>query len=204
MFPLERVSRSAPFTFSYSRPTNCYRPRGDQLCWQVAGRFCWSLAAGSEEGIMSANPYDYALNLLAARAYTTRAMSRKLTQKGFPRDESEATIVRLTESGLLDDEKYAEEFARQRLVVRGASQRRVEQLLAQKGIGREVAKAATDKVIENEEVDTIGSMEKIVQKKLMSMNGLDLAIKRKRLFGLLARKGYEIDDINQVLSHMLL
>lgn len=153
---------------------------------------------------MATNPYEYALNLLAARAYTTRALQRKLSQKGFTRDETAATIDRLTSSGLLDDEKYAEEFARQRLVVAGASRRRVEQLLAQKGIGREVAHAAAEKVVQDEDVDTIGSIEKIARKKLMSMNGLDLALKRRRLFGVLARKGYEIDDINQVLSRILL
>jgi len=153
---------------------------------------------------MAATPYDYALNLLSARAYTTRALSRKLYQKGFDKSDADATIERLTANGLLNDEQYAEEFARQRLVVAGASRRRVEQLLAQKGIGREVAKAAAEKVIGDEDVDTIGSIEKIVKKKLMTMNGLDLALKRKRLFGVLARKGYEIDDINQVLSRILL
>ena len=151
---------------------------------------------------MATNPYDYALNLLAARAYTTSALRRKLVQKGHAKDDVDATISRLLDNGLLNDGKYAEEFARQRLVVAGASQRRVEQLLAQKGIARDVARAATEKVVEEEEVDTIGAMEKIVRKKLMSMDGLDLALKRRRLFGVLARKGYDLDDINRVLSHI--
>ena len=108
---------------------------------------------------MATKPYDYALNLLSARTYTTRGLRQKLAQKGFDKADSDAAIERLLENGLLNDEKYAEEFARQRLVVAGASRRRVEQLLARKGIGREVAKAAAEKVIEDEEVDTIGSME---------------------------------------------
>jgi regulatory protein len=153
---------------------------------------------------MATKPYDYALNLLAARAYTIRGLSRKLAQKGIDRADAENVIERLVSNGLLDDAKFAEEFARQRMVVGGASKRRVEQLLAQKGIGREIAKAAAEKVVETEDVDTIGSMEKIARKKLMSMNGLDLALKRRRLFGALARKGYEIDEINQVLSRVLL
>jgi regulatory protein len=153
---------------------------------------------------MARNPYEYALNLLSARAYTTRALARKLTQKGFNKSEADETIARLIDNGLLSDEKYAEEFARQRLVVAGASRRRVEQLLAQRGIARDVAKAAAEKVIEDEEVDPIAAMEKIARKKQMTMNGLDIALQRKRLFGLLARKGYEIDDINQVLSRIFL
>ena len=152
---------------------------------------------------MSKNPYDYALNLLAARAYTVRAMRRKLTQKGFEPAEAEAAVERLISSGLLDDARYAAEFARQRLVVGGASLRRVEQQLAGKGIPRDVAKAAAARVVEDEEVDTVASMEQMARKKVSSMGDLEPHVKRRRLFGFLARKGYELDDIKQVVARIL-
>jgi len=152
---------------------------------------------------MAASAYDYALNLLSARAYTTRDLGRKLAQKGFEKSEAAETIARLTASGLLNDQKYAEEFARQRLVVAGASKRRVEQLLAGKGISREVARAAVEKVVEDEDVDTVGAMEKMGRKKLMSLGDLDPFVKRRRVFGFLARKGYDLDEINHVLSRIL-
>lgn len=153
---------------------------------------------------MSRNPHDYALNLLAARAYTVRDMRRKLIQKGFETDEADVAVERLKSSGLLDDARYAAEFARQRLVVGGASLRRVEQQLAGKGIPREVAKAATVRVVEEEDVDTLGSMEQIARKKVSSMGDLEPHVKRRRLFGFLARKGYELDDIKQVVARILL
>jgi regulatory protein len=152
---------------------------------------------------MEKTAYDYALNLLTARAYTTRDLRRKLTQKAFDRVAIDEAIDRLSANGLLNDEKYAEEFARQRLVVSGASKRRVEQLLARKGISREVAQSASQKVVDEEDVDTISAMEKIARKKLLSLGDLEPMIKRRRVFGVLARKGYEIDDINQVLSRIL-
>jgi len=152
---------------------------------------------------MSKTPYDYALNLLTARAYTSSGLRRKLTQKGFEKSQVDETIDRLTENGLLNDAKYAEEFARQRLVVSGASRRRVEQLLASKGISRDVAQSASQKVVEEEEVDAIAAIEKIARKKLLSLGDLEPMIKRRRVFGLLARKGYELEDINQVLSRIL-
>lgn len=173
MFPLERVSRSAPFLF-----LECLR-------------------------LMANTAFDYALNLLAARAYTVRDMRRKMAQKGFETDDAEAAVERLVSSGLLDDARYAAEFARQRLVVGGASVRRVEQQLAAKGISREVAKAAAAGVVADEEVDTIGSMERIARKKAASMGDLEPLVKRRRLFGFLARKGYNLDDIKQVVSHIL-
>jgi regulatory protein len=79
---------------------------------------------------MTKKPYDYALDLLSARAYTTQALRRKLRQKTFEPAEIESVLSRLLESGLLNDEKYAAEFARQRLVTGGSSVRRVQQVLA--------------------------------------------------------------------------
>ena len=152
---------------------------------------------------MATSAYDYALRLLTARAYTSKDLRRKLDQKGFESSEAISTIERLESNGLLNDERFAEEFARQRLVNQGASKRRVEQLLARKGIAREVASSATSKVVEEEEVDTVGAMERIGRKKLLSLGDLEPRVKRQRLFGFLARKGYNLDEIEQVISRIL-
>lgn len=152
---------------------------------------------------MAQKTYDYALNLLSARAYTTRNLRRKLVQKEFEADEVDATIERLTASGLLDDRKYAAEFARYRLVVRGSSARRVEQDLARRGIDRETAKAALQGVMEDEPVDALSAIDRLARKKLLSLDGLDPEVKRRRLFGFLARRGYELEDIKRITSHLL-
>jgi regulatory protein len=152
---------------------------------------------------MASGAHEYALNLLSARAYTMRDLKRKLMQKEFERNEIEATVERLVSNGLLDDTRYAAEFARQRLVVRGSSVRRVEQELARKGIDRAIAKSAVATVAEEESVDTIRSMERIARKKLASLAGLEPQVQRRRLFGFLARHGYDIDDIKKVTSQVL-
>ena len=152
---------------------------------------------------MAATPYDYALNLLASRAYTVRNMRRKLTQKGYEPAEVSATLERLIASGLLDDARYAAEFARQRLVVGGASVRRVEQQLGAKGISRDLAKAAAAQVVSEEGVDTLVSMERVAHKKLRSLGDLEPLVKRRRLFGFLARRGYDLDDVRRVVSRIL-
>ena len=152
---------------------------------------------------MATSPFEYALNLLAARPYTVRNLRRKLTQKKFEPAEAEKAVERLLASGYLDDEKYAAEFAWQRLVVAGASARRVEQDLMRRGISSESAKAATRAVVAEEKVDFSGSMERLALKKLGLLGDLDRHVKRRRLFGFLARKGYELDDINQTLARIL-
>ena len=153
---------------------------------------------------MATNPYEYALNLLAARAYTVRNLRRKLAQKGFDPIEAEKVVERLQASGYLDDDKFAVEFARQRLVAQGASQRRVEHDLMRRGISSESAKAATREIMAQENVDLSTSMHRLARKKLASLGDLEPHVKRRRVFGFLARKGYELDDINRTLDSILL
>jgi regulatory protein len=151
---------------------------------------------------MANEPYEYALNLLAARAYSVRNLRRKLIQKGFEADTVEKTIARLQANKFLDDAKFSSEFARQRLVVGGSSLRRVEQDLIRRGISRETAKKAAGSVVEEEDVDFGASMERLARKKHAALGDLDPHVQRRRLFGFLARKGYELDDINRTLDRI--
>ena len=153
---------------------------------------------------MSAKAHEYALSLLAARGYSRRNLHRNLVRKEFDPREIESAIERLVSSGLLDDRKYAAEFARQRLVTGRASVRRVVQELVRKGIAGGVAKVAVAAVIDEEGVETIGLMERIARKKLLSLGDLDPAVKRRRLFGFLARRGFELDDIKRVIGQLSL
>jgi regulatory protein len=153
---------------------------------------------------MTRGPYEYALDLLAARAYTVRNLRRKLVQKEFAADEVDRAIARLVESGLLDDRKYAAGYARQKIVVGGSSVRRVRQELAKKGIDAESVGESIDALLEEEPVDQEAAIERMAVKKLRSMGDLDGVVKRRRVFGYLARKGYEIDDINRVLARISL
>lgn len=153
---------------------------------------------------MARGAYEYALDLLAARAYTVRNLRRKLVQREFAAEEVERAVARLVESGLLDDRKYAAEYARQKIVVGGSSVRRVRQELARKGIDAESVGGAVDALLEEEPVDQEAAIERLAVKKLRSMGDLDATAKRRRVFGFLARKGYEIDDINRVLARISL
>ena len=78
--------------------------------------------------------YNYALNLLGARPYSTSALRGKLIQKEYEPADADNAIGRLVANGLLDDRKYAEQFARSKIVTAGASKRRVQQDLYRKGI----------------------------------------------------------------------
>ena len=146
--------------------------------------------------------YNYALNLLAARPYSSSALRRKLIQKEYPAADTDDVIRRLLDNGLLNDAKYAEQYARSKMLSTGASKRRLTQDLYRKGIKGDAATIAIDNVIEQDEIDPAAQIERVARKKLAQLGDLEPIVLRRRLFAFLARRGYDLDDIKSVVSRL--
>jgi len=146
--------------------------------------------------------YNYALNLLSARPYSVKALHRKLIQKEYPAADADDAIRRLVDAGLLDDAKFAEQYARSKILSTGASKRRLQQDLYRKGIKPDVATNAIDNVVVDEEIDTAAVVERVARKKLAQLGDLEPLVLRRRLFGFLARRGYDVDEIKRVVGQL--
>ena len=144
--------------------------------------------------------YNYALNLLSARPYATRALHRKLIQKQYSAADADDAIRRLVDNGLLDDAKYAEQYARSKMLSTGTSKRRVQQDLYRKGIKGDIATTAIANVVEQDEIDPAAVIERVARKKLAQLGDLEPIVLRRRLFAFLARRGYDLDEIKRVVS----
>jgi regulatory protein len=144
--------------------------------------------------------YNYALNLLSARPYAIKALHRKLIQREYSTADADDAIRRLVDNGLLNDAKYAEQYARSKIVSSGTSKRRLQQDLYRKGIKGDVATAAIANVIADEEIDTAALVEAVARKKLAQLGDLEPLVLRRRLFGFLARRGYDVDEIKRVVA----
>jgi regulatory protein len=144
--------------------------------------------------------YDRALNLLAFRARSSTELARSLVRKGEEKPHVDWAIARLQEHGLLDDAAFARSFTRARVLGAKQSRRRVQQELARKGVTRAVADEAITTVFEEEEVDQGSIVVDAARKKLRSLAGLDPAVRRRRLYAFLARRGYDVDDIREAMN----
>jgi regulatory protein len=146
--------------------------------------------------------YNYALNLLGARPYATSALRKKLIQKQYSAADADDVIRRLVDNGLLNDAKYAEQYARSKITTTGASKRRLQQDLYRKGIKGDVATEAIANVVEQDEIDPAAVIERVARKKLAQLGDLEPLVLRRRLFGFLARRGYDVDEIKRVVSQL--
>ena len=147
--------------------------------------------------------YNYALNLLSARPYSTSALYRKLIQKKYSAADADDAIRRLVDNGLLNDAKYAEQYARSKILSTGSSKRRLQQDLYRKGIKGDVATTAIANVLEQEEIDPAVVIERVAKKKLTQLGDLEPLVLRRRLFAFLARRGYDIDEIKAIVGRLV-
>lgn len=146
--------------------------------------------------------YNYALSLLAARPYASSALRRKLIQKQYPAADADDVIRRLLDNGLLNDAKFAEQYARSKMQSTGASKRRLTQDLYRKGIKGDVATEAIANVVAQDEIDPAVVIDRVAKKKLAQLGDLEPLVVRRRLFAFLARRGYDLDEIKSVVSRL--
>ncbi|HKI01942.1 MAG TPA: regulatory protein RecX [Thermoanaerobaculia bacterium] len=80
--------------------------------------------------------YQKAVQLLAVRPHFRRELATKLRQRGFPGEEIEPALDRLTEQGYLDDRAAARSFVEGRLA-KGEGRARLTAELAKRGAPEE-------------------------------------------------------------------
>lgn len=163
-----------------------------------------SSVAGLEERIAleaaQLKVYDRALRMLGFRARASAELARSLVRKGELKEHVDRAVARLQEQGLLDDAAFAQSFTRARVLGARQSKRRVQQDLARKGVARAVTDAAIATVFEEEGVDQRAVVEEAARRKLRSLLKLDPAVRRRRLYAFLARRGYDGDDIRNAMA----
>ena len=144
--------------------------------------------------------YDRALDLLAIRPRSVVELRRKLVQKGEPAEAVDEAIERLKGQKVLDDEQFARQFARAKVVGAGASRRRIARELGRKGVDRETANAAIDDLADSEGIDVSAAIHKVAEKKWKSLSKLDEQTATRRLYAFLARRGFDPDEIRLAMQ----
>ena len=147
--------------------------------------------------------YERALDMLEAHARAADELRRLLLKKGEPPHEVDAAIERLHIAGLLDDANFARQLTRSKALGAGLSRRRIQQELTKRGVAREIADGAIEEVFDEEGVDEDVSIERVARKKLRMLAKVDDATRKRRLYGFLARRGYDHEDIQRVLRGVL-
>jgi regulatory protein len=107
--------------------------------------------------------WEYAVKILAGRAYSAGELRVKLQRKAEKQSDIEPLLARLKEYRYLDDKKYAETFATARLENQMFGRNRVLRDLRERRIAPTVAERTVEKVYQ--EVDETALIEDFVRRR---------------------------------------
>jgi len=142
---------------------------------------------------------ELALNMLDRRVRCRKEIERAL------RDYPEKIINRVTlflhDYRLLDDLDYARRYTRDRLRFMPRSLKMIAQELKSKGVENADIQLVISEI--GEETDEIAIALKLARKKLRIDRRSSLQTQRQRLYGFLARRGFDYDIIREVLSQTI-
>ena len=139
-----------------------------------------------------------AYRYLSYRPRSRAEIETKLQDKEFDESIVAAVLADLARLGYVNDEQFARAWARGRVRLRGFGRRRVDQELKAKGVAPEIIGETLAEVF-GETSETETAMQ-VAEKKLRTMQHLEPEARKRRLAGLLERKGYAFSVIWEVLS----
>lgn len=124
---------------------------------------------------------------------TEKGLYRKLSEAGFDKKVSAAVVARFVEVGLLDDRRFAENFA-ERCKDANISPRETVRKLYEKGIPYDMAKETVSETETDEETQIRALIEKKYARKLELENGAG------KVYAALIRKGFSFSAVRNVLK----
>ena len=143
-----------------------------------------------------------ALRALARRAHARGDLRRRLVKKQHPPAAVDAALERLTVRGLLDDGRYAEQYAALRATRGNGPARLLRDLLAQ-GVERGTAEQAVQRALEEEGIDPRLEARAVAAKRARQLADLPPAVRQRRLLAFLARRGYSGSEVLETVKEVL-
>jgi regulatory protein len=143
------------------------------------------------------------MRMLERRPHATGEVVTKLKRKGYEPQAIESAVARLTEQGLLDDEKFAAAFVRSRLIRKPIGRRLLEMQLTAHRVDRAVASAAAAAAGAGEADRALEAARRYLRRKPFKHQGArtrEAAVERSRLMGWLIRQGFGSDAARKALD----
>ena len=150
-----------------------------------------------EEAAGSRRAFNSALNSLDYRDHSEKEIRAKLLRK-HDADYVDEAVEKLIELDLVNDERYAENYARELFERKKFGKMRIKSELRAKGISADIANAAVEELFEEEEPDNVQRIVDIIGKRYY--NRMNDEVGRKKVFSALQRMGYSFSDIREAMS----
>jgi regulatory protein len=144
------------------------------------------------------SPYQRALRRLARRDQSAAELRRALLAWGHAPDEVEAALERLRGERYLDDQGFAERFARSRLVHAGLGRARIRVGLRQRGVARADSEAGLASALR--ETDEREVLDRLARRYWRQHTRVEPRRRLPRLWAFLIRRGFAAGLVHERLK----
>ena len=141
------------------------------------------------------NALKYAFRLLGYRDRSEKEMYEKLIRKGFSEKVALEAVGYLNDKGFIDDRRFAEILKRDAVDRKHLGKRGARNYLINRGIAGDIV----DDVL-GDDGDYLDAAKRLVERKLRNMKDYDSEKIKRRLWGMLSRRGFSYDTIKKVLQ----
>ena len=154
-----------------------------------------------KQGEVRQECYDHAMRFLQRRMHSRNELKTKLSRAEYDAATIESVLDSLQASGYVDDAKFAQSNVESSAKSRHHGRRRAAIELLKKGVRGEDARKALENVYDTH--DSLSVARSLAQKKAKSLAKLDPHVARRRLAGMLMRRGFEYDVVRPVIDEVL-
>ena len=140
------------------------------------------------------------LRLLTVAARPRAVLAVALRKRGIPDDVAETVLDRFVDVGLIDDQAYAQAYVATKQRDRGLGTTALRTELRRKGIDEEVVAGAVDGIDHEAERSRAKAL---IERRVDAAMSAGPVAARRRLAGLLARRGYSVDVAVSVVDEAL-
>lgn len=144
---------------------------------------------------------DKALRCLERRLHSRHELQVRLTRLEYGPEVIEQVLNELQRLGYVDDERFARTKALSAAQHKHHGKRRAMVELIKAGVARTTADRALEKVYDVH--DSLATARQLAQKKAPSLRHLDSMTARRRLAGMLLRRGFDYDTVRPVIDEVL-
>jgi regulatory protein len=145
--------------------------------------------------------FDSAMATLSSRLHSRSELQRKLMRREYGQTVVDAVLDDLVRLGYVDDERFAKTKAMSAAEHKHHGKRRALIELRRAGVSAAVAGSAVEDVYASH--DSIAAARALAEKQVSRLRKLDPHVARRRLVGMLQRRGFDYESIRPILDELL-
>ncbi len=154
-----------------------------------------------EQGEVRQECLDDALKFLERRLHSRSELGRKLRRREYVQTLIDEVLDELAKLGYIDDERFARARAQSAAKHKYHGRNRAKAELMKAGVKGEAVERALNSVYNK--ADSLTTARRLAQKQAARLSRLDPVVARRRLAGMLQRRGFEYDSIKPVIDELL-